>query len=62
MSWDGLLLAGFWISIQIVARAMPYQHAAGRGNSLYQLLSLHTLKASSLTSCSSGTSSIVISV
>jgi hypothetical protein len=62
MAWHWLFFARFWIYVKVVALAMSEENASDGSDLFDELFSLHTEMVSSLTLCSSGTSSIVISM
>ena len=61
MARDWLFFAGFWVYVKVMSLAMSQENASSGSDLLEKLFSLHIERVSSLTLCSSGTSSIVIS-
>jgi len=60
MPWHRLLFTRFRIAVKIVSMAVSQENTSDRSNFLDEVFSFHIAKMSSLTSCSAGTSSIVI--
>lgn len=59
-----LLLAftRFRIAVKIVSMAVSQENTSDRSDFFYEVFSFHIAKMSSLTSCSAGTSSMVIRI
>jgi len=62
MPWHWLFLACFRVYVKVVSLAMSQENTSDGSDLFDKILSLHTERVSSLTLCSSGTSSIVISM
>jgi hypothetical protein len=62
--WRGIgcFFTRFWIYVKVVSLAMSQENTSNGSDLFDKLFSLHTERVSSLTLCSSGTSSIVISM